>query len=622
MVSKIITTIIAITTTLSFFLTSSPPKPYYHSLYTSPSLSNNQSISHHLYTLTRRPHVAGTAANAEAASYVLSTLTANNIKSHVAEYAVSLTYPDSRSLKLIRPLPNTPIIFSLQQEVYKDDPYADVADQVVPTFHAYAKPGTVTGQVAYVNYGRVEDYTTIKKTGINITGCIVLARYGEIFRGDIVNNAYDAVGTVYNGAGDPTTPGWPSSTEGCERLSEDEVERAGDVPLIPSLPISGADGEEILRWIGGEVAEDGWQGDVDAPVYRVGPGPAVIELSYKANQVISTIQNVIGIIEGAEEPDRFVILGNHRDAWTFGAVDPNSGTAALLEVGSTEWVEENREIIASKVVAYLNVDIAVAGAGFLVEDPDNSSQTVYDSWVKTTKYPEIGRLGDAHSDYAAFLLHNGIPATDISFGFGYPVYHSMYDDFVWMSNYGDPMFQRHLAAASIWGLLALQLADEEILPFNYSSYVYELQKNAEDLETDISNKSINLIPLFKSIGKMKNAAARINDEIMEIKAKKGWAFLQKNQPWRTREINDRLMMAERALTDRDGLSGRPWYKHMIYAPSKHNRYASKCFPGIDDAIENAKKLNTKDSWRWVQHEVWRVSRAITQASLVLHGELT
>ncbi|MFS7995484.1 putative glutamate carboxypeptidase II [Helianthus anomalus] len=139
-------------------------------------------------------------------------------------------------------------------------------------------------------------------------------------------------GSVFNGAGDLTTPGWPSSMEGCERFSEDEVIRAGDIPLIPSLPISGADGEEILRWIGGVVAEDEWQGDEDAPVYRIGPGPGVAELSYKAKQVISTIQNVIGIIEGTEEPDRFVILGKHQDAWTFGAVDPNSGTAALLEV--------------------------------------------------------------------------------------------------------------------------------------------------------------------------------------------------------------------------------------------------------------------------------------------------
>lgn len=706
MVSKIITTIIALTSTISFFFISPPTKSYYHKLYLSPSLSDNASISHHLYTLTRRPHLAGSEANAEAASYVLSTLSTNNVKAHLAEYAVLLTYPDSRSLTLIRPSPEPPTTFSLKQEVYEGDPYADVADQVEPSFHAYAKSGTVKGPVAYVNYGRVEDFTTLKEMGINVSGAIVLARYGEIYRGDIIENAYDAgaigvliysdrkdyggaggdtkwfpddkwlppsgvqVGTVFNGAGDPSTPGWPSSIEGCERLSEDEVEKGGDVPLIPSLPISGADGEEIIKSIGGVVANDGWQGDKDAPVYRVGPGPGIIDLTYKAKNVINTIQNVIGIIEGAEEPDRYVILGNHRDAWTFGAVDPNSGTAALLEVaerleklrkqgwkprrsiifcnwdaeeyglvGSTEWVEENREMLSSKVVAYLNVDIAVSGAGFQalatpqldqliieatkqVQDPDNSSQTVYDSWIQTTKYPEIGRLGGGGSDYAAFVQHIGVPSTDISFGNGYPVYHSMYDDFVWMRDFGDPMFRRHAAAASIWGLVALQLADEEILPFNYELYVYEIQKGAEELDNELSDKSISLIPLFKSIEKMKKAALQINNEIKEIKENKGWAFMWKDQPRKLREMNDRLMMAERALTDREGLSGRPWYKHLIYAPSKHNDYGSKCFPGIDDALENAKSLNTEDSWLSVQHEIWRVSRVVTQASLVLRGELT
>nr|XP_043628986.1 probable glutamate carboxypeptidase LAMP1 [Erigeron canadensis] len=704
MVSKIISSIIAITTTLSYFFGSTPPKSYYHSLFISPSLSNNESISHHLYTLTRRPHLAGSEANAEAASYVLSTLSNNQIKSHLAEYAVLLTYPDSRSLTLIRPSPEPPISFTLRQEVYEGDPYADVADQVEPTFHAYAKSGAVKGPVAYVNYGRVEDYTKLKEMGINVSGAIVLARYGEIYRGDIVENAYDAgaigvliytdrkdfggvkwfpddkwmppsgvqVGTVLNGVGDPTTPGWPSSIEGCERLSNEEVEEGGNVPLIPSLPISGADGEEILRSIGGVVANDSWQGDKNAPVYRVGPGPGIIDLSYKAKQVISTIQNVIGIIEGAEEPDRFVLLGNHRDAWTFGGADPNSGTAALLEVadrleklqkrgwkprrtiifcnwdaeeyglvGSTEWVEENREMLASKAVAYLNVDVAVSGAEFqasatpqldqlitettkLVQDPNNSSQTVYELWVQNTDRPQvnIGRLGGRGSDYGAFVQHIGVPSTDIYFGNGYPVYHSMYDDFVWMSNFGDPTFRRHQAAASIWGLVVLQLADEEILPFSYDSYVQELQKGAEDLNTELSDKSISLNPLLKSIGKMGKAVMQINNEIKEIKETKGWAFMWKTQPWKVREINDRLMMAERALTDRDGLPGRSWYKHLIYAPSKHNDYGSKCFPGIDDAVENAKSLNSEDSWHSVQHEIWRVSRVVMQSSLVLRGELT
>ncbi|KAL6984725.1 Lysosome-associated membrane glycoprotein 1 [Sarracenia purpurea var. burkii] len=694
---------IATTASLYFLFFPSPPKSSYHNLFI--SLSDNSSISNHLFTLTRQPHAAGSQANADAAAYVLSTLTSSNIPSRTKSYNVLLTYPTSRSLTLSRPPPDPPTIFDLRQEIYSGDPYADVANEVLPTFHAYAKSGTVSGPALYVNYGRVEDYMTLQTMGVNVSGSVVLARYGRIYRGDIVENAYEAgaigvviytdrkdygggggdakwfpddkwmppsgvqVGSVYGGAGDPTTPGWPS-TEACERLSDDEVEERGDIPHVPSLPVSWADGDVIMRSIGGPMANDEWQGGLDAPVYRVGPGPGILQLAYTGNPIISTIQNVIGVIEGAEEPDRFVILGNHRDAWTFGAVDPNSGTAALLEVaqrlgklqkrgwkprrtivfcnwdaeeygliGSTEWVEENREMIASRVIAYLNVDSAVYGAGFQasatpqldellkqttqqVQDPDNSSQTIYEAWIGSSNNTFIGRLGGGGSDYSAFVQHIGVPSADMSFGDGYPVYHSMYDDFIWMKKFGDPMFHRHVAVASIWGLVALQLADQEFLPFNYLPYAHELQKSAEELNYELLDKGIILRPLFKSIEELEKAAIKINNQRKAMDEKKGLASRWTKDPWKVRELNDRLMMAERAFTDRDGLSNRPWYKHLIYAPSKHNDYGSKSFPGIDDAIENAKSFNTAESWRLVQHELWRVSRAITHASLVLNGELT
>ncbi|GKB81987.1 probable glutamate carboxypeptidase LAMP1 [Tanacetum coccineum] len=147
------------------------------------------------------------------------------------------------------------------------------------------------------------------------------------------------------------------------------------------------------------------------------------------------------------------------------------------------------------------------------------------------------------------------------------------------------------AAKHVWVLVLFSIADDEnSCHIDYELYVYEIQ---------------------------------------EIKENKGGAFMWKDQPWKLREMNDRLMMAERALTDREGCVPNNahtylqyFVSHQIYAPSKHNRYGSKCFPGIDDALENAKSLNTEDSWLSVQHEIWRVSRVVTQASLVLRGELT
>ncbi|XXG57343.1 hypothetical protein AAC387_Pa03g4521 [Persea americana] len=697
--TAIIALFISILFTISLF--SPPPKSTYHSLYI--SSASNATIPYHLLCLTRHPHVAGSPANAAAAAYVISTLASFGISTRTVSYEVSLPYPVSRSLSLTLP-PHPPATFSLRQEPYAGGPHADVAGQAIPTFHAYARSGSAAGHVAYVNYGRVEDFERFAEMGVDVSGAVVLARYGMVFRGDIVRNAHDAgavgvvlytdskdyggdrrwfpdeewmppsgvqVGTVYSGSGDPTTPGWPS-TRSCERTSDEEVGSSGWAPPIPSLPVSSADGEAILRTIGGHVAPYDWQGGARDLVYRVGPGPGVLNLTYNGTQSITTIQNVFGVIQGVEEPDRYVILGNHRDAWTFGAVDPNSGTAALLEVarrlgrlhkrgwrprrtillcnwdaeefgliGSTEWVEENKELLSSRAVAYLNVDSAVYGPGFhasstpqidkllkhvtqQVQDPDNSSQTVYESWTRSEDFPMIGRLGGGGSDFAAFIQHVGVPAVDMFFGGGCPVYHSLYDDFIWMQKFGDPIFRRHVAAASIWGLLALKLADEEVLPFDYLSYAFELQSSTRELEEEILGKSVSLTPLYKSIKELKKAATNINAQRKALESCGGASMWGKESkdPLKVRELNDRLMMAERAFADRDGLFERPWYKHLIYGPLKHNSYGSKSFPGIDDAVGKATSLNTLESWKAVQHQVWRVSRAVKHASLVLGGKFT
>ncbi|XP_073108965.1 probable glutamate carboxypeptidase LAMP1 isoform X2 [Elaeis guineensis] len=713
----------AFTILLVLHLTISPPsKSTYHSLFL--SLSDNATAACHLLALTRRPHVAGTPANAAVAAYVLAALSFSSLPAHSVSYDVFLTYPLRRSLILSpspRPSPGPTLAFDLVQEIYPGDPYADVAAEVLPTFHAYARSGAAAGPAAYANYGRLEDFAALRAAGVNVTGAVVLARYGKIYRGDIIKNAEDAgaaaavvftdakdyggggqgrfpegpgmpasgvqVGSTYRGSGDPTTPGWASAS-GCERWSAAEVAASGLMPGIPSLPVSAQDGEAILRTIGGQVAPDDWQGVEGAPLYRLGPGPGFLNLTYIGNETLATIQNVFAVIEGEEEPDRYVLLGNHRDAWTFGAVDPNSGTASLLEVaqrfgklqkrgwkprrtiilcnwdaeeygliGSTEWVEENREMLTSRAVAYLNVDSAVAGPGFhasatpqldellkQVQDPDNSSQTLYESWVASNYSSLIGRLGGGGTDFTAFVQHVGVPSVDMFFGGGYPVYHSMYDDFVWMEKFGDPMFHRHVAedhhftysissttsylrewqnqrSASMWGLVALRLADEEFLPFNYISYASELQRSAKILEDDVLGMPVTFAPLYKSIKALKKAATKIDNQRKALERN----FLSLNwrkDPLKVRELNDRLMMAERAFTDRDGLFGREWYKHLIYGPSMHDDYGSKSYPGIDDAIEKAKSLDTSESWSFVQHEVWRAARVVTQAALVLNGKFT
>ncbi|CAL4947523.1 unnamed protein product [Urochloa decumbens] len=694
----------------SHHLLAPPASPSrYHALFL--SLGSNATAAAHLRALTLRPHVAGTEANAAAARYVLRAFTSLSFPSHITPYSVLLSYPVHRSLTLAaaRGLAARP--FALVQETYNGDPYAEAAAEVIPTYFAYSGSGSVAAEVVYANYGHAEDYAHLAARGVDVAGKVALMRYGDIHCEDMVRNALAAgaaaaivytdakdfgggspkggkrkwfpdarwlpptgvqVGTLYYGNGDPTTPLWPSCAAGedCERLTAEDLAGSEAMPGMPALPVSGRDGETILKAMGGEAAPPEWQGGEGAPVYRLGPGPAVLNLTYIGNDTLATIENVFAVIQGKEEPDRYVIIGNHRDAWTFGAIDPNSGTAAMLEmaerlsklqakgwrprrtiilcswdaeefalIGSTEWVEDNMDTLSSRAIAYLNVDISVFGPGGfrprstpqldelikeaskMVPDPDEPSQTLYDTMMRYD--PPITRVAGAGTDFAAFLQHIGVPSLDMSYGLfeEYPVYHSLYDDYVWVERFGDPLFQRHVAVASVWGLIALKLADDEIIPFNYVSYASELEECTKDIVDKCKGFPVSFSPLQKSIKQLESAATKIHKEKMSLQAE-NWSLKTRQYTLKVREINDRLMMAERAFTNREGLAGRPWYKHMIYASSDQDNWGTKAFPGIVSAMDKAKKSNTTESWRLLQHEIYRVARVVSKASAVLNGGLT
>nr|CAB3474202.1 unnamed protein product [Digitaria exilis] len=397
-----------------------PNSSRYHALFL--SLGSNATAAAHLRALTLRPHVAGTEVNAALARYVFDAFSSLSFPSHITPYSVLLSYPTHRSLSLAaaRGLAARP--FALVQETYKDDPYADAAAEVIPTYFAYSASGSVAAEVVYANYGHAEDYAYLASRGVDVTGKVALMRYGDIHCEDMVRNARAAgaaaailytdakdfggsaakgekrkwfpdarwlpptgvqVGTLYYGNGDPTTPLWPSCAAGedCERLSAEDLSGSEAMPGIPALPVSARDGETILKAMGGDVAPTKWQGGEDAPVYRLGPGPAVLNLTYIIAERLSKLQ------AKGWRPRRTIILCSW-DAEEF----------ALI--GSTEWVEENMDTLASRAIAYLNVDISIFGPGGLrpratpqldelikeaskmVPDPDEPSQTLYDTMMR------------------------------------------------------------------------------------------------------------------------------------------------------------------------------------------------------------------------------------------------
>ncbi|XP_076890173.1 putative glutamate carboxypeptidase AMP1 [Bidens hawaiensis] len=674
-----------------------PPPLNHHPPFTSTFLNSasNYTISTYLRHLTLHPHLAGTPPSTTTAAYVTSLFNSLNIQTHVTNYSVLLSYPvfssltahfnDSRGGKGGTD-PRTDISSTSSAAVTLTEPgfgytlhgNPNPGSEVVKPYHAYSPSGTAYGKAVYVNHGREEDYVALAAAGVNIHGCVaVVRRGGGMSRNAVAVKAGEKGvvamvmytggtgvgverGTVLDGVGDPLTPGWASGNGDEERLRVEDSEVSGRFPGVPSLPVSEETAGWILGSLGGPRVGRLWKdGDVLRKFDRVGPGPTYLNFTYQGENKVATIQNVFGVIKGSEESDRFVVLGNHRDAWTYGAVDPNSGTAALIDIarryslmmrmgwipkrtiylcswdaeefgmiGSTEWVEQNLLNLGSKAVAYINVDCAVQGPGFFaaatpqlddilvevtkkVADPDFSGLTLFDKWIANAEGPPlIERLSDVFSDYSSFLHHAGVPSVDLYYGKDFPVYHTAFDSYDWMVKHGDPLFHRHVAVAGVWGLLALHLTDDPILPFNYLPYAAQLQNHTKSLYKLIK-EDVSLHPITSAIEELEDAAKQVNDEIKIMKEEeaKGHVSVLKR-----RMLNDRLMFAERGFLDSDGIQGRQWFKHLVYGPANEGKLGF--FPGVADAIYELK------SQAVIQHEIWRVSRAIQRAASALKGELT
>lgn len=305
-------------------------------------------------------------------------------------------------------------------------------------------------------------------------------------------------------------------------------------------------------WKGGGQDIEWWSGNQSSPI---------VHLMNKQDEVErQPIYNVVGKITGLEQPEKSVIVGNHRDAWCFGATDPGSGTAILLEVvrifgtlrslgwrplrtiefaswdgeeynliGSTEHVEARIEDIRQNGIAYLNVEVGVAGTDFnaaaspvfekaLMQvldrtiDPTNN-RTLRSLWVE--RHESLKGLG-SRSDCVAFQDLAGTSSIDIGFGgFHYP-YHSCYDNFEWMQKHGDANFQYHKTLAHIWVLLILEMADSRLIPFDFKAYSHAVQRYVTELEGYASKKgtsreNFNLKSLHQAANKFVEDALEFHE---------------------------------------------------------------------------------------------------------------
>ncbi|XP_071818630.1 N-acetylated-alpha-linked acidic dipeptidase 2-like isoform X2 [Apostichopus japonicus] len=684
-------------------------------------------IRENLRELTQKPHVAGTEADLETAQAIKSKWLENGIdEAYLVPYRVLLQYPpdDESAANRAQILDNGGnVVF---ETALKSDPLGEdilTQDGIPAPFCAYSASGDVTGELVYCNYCTLDDLEYLSNTllpGVNLTGKIFISRFGGTGRSTKVVNAqsYGASalliysdpadysvnaslglpypngpflpptavqrGSIFVGVGDPLTPGYPS-TDGAFRLDESDA----GLPTIPVHPINYGDAANLLRRLTGPRPPLDWQGNLEGVNYEVGPGFKGVDSGRQVRVVVNSYSeqrlayNVIGFIHGEIEPDRYVIIGNHRDAWGLGAVDPTSGTACLLEItrvigdmkkngwrprrsivfgswgaeeygliGSVEWTEEYYHLLGSRSVAYLNLDIAVAGnyifrpsasphispvmieamKNVLDPAPSYEGQSIYDSFLNKSDYNKdnldesfiIPRIG-AGSDYYGFVYGVGVSCLSGYFFYDadtyptsfYSLYHTQYETFRLMEEFIDPGFVSHRAVSQIFGDMLLNLADSQVIPANvihYSNYLflYYSRLNVTSYRDKLVDHGLSMTYLERALLEFMRTTDTFQREIVPS--------VDKNDPLAVRAINDRIMLLERAFLDRNGLPGQPTERHTIFAYPKNQKAPYNTFPGLVDAIENIDENDPDADWSEVEKQLSILSYIIHSASSTLKRE--
>jgi N-acetylated-alpha-linked acidic dipeptidase len=576
--------------------------------------------------LSRRPRLTGTRTLRRAVAYSVRRLRSYGLDVSTPSYRVYASRP--REIRVTMTSPSVQRLGNKERAFWWHRHF----DEVVVGHNAYSASGDVSGGLVYANRGLPDDYEQLARRGVDVRRRVVLVRYGGAFRGVKVQQAEqrgatgvllysdpaddgfrrgpvypvgpwrpaDAIqrGTVeylFRYPGDPLTPG-VASLAGAQRLAPED---AGNLPHIPVAPISYGDARRLLEAPGG-------------------PGATEVRLEVDMAYRQTAVRNVLATIRGATEPDEKVIVGGHIDSWTYGAGDNASGWATIMEIGrslgrlldqgwrprrtivlagwdgeehgllgSTEWVEQFRRDLRRDAVAYLNLsqvggtrfyasgvpqlDDALIQATKAVTDP-RTGRSVHRVWSEyERRVPEVGRLGSG-SDYTAFLEHAGVPSMDASFTApaGLGTYHSAYDDAYNVEHHLDRGYLGHVGSGRVAGVMALRLANADVLPFRYSDYASAVGSYGDELR-------------LRSVRDAAKAWRRVSDDLEVTLERRLETGISRRALAR---INAALMGEERMLTSRRGLPGRPWFRHQIYAPGVTSGYAVEHLPGLRDALDH------------------------------------
>jgi N-acetylated-alpha-linked acidic dipeptidase len=634
----------------------------------------------HLKTLTAAPHWASSPEDYTTAQYVAEKFKAAGLETTIVPYRVLLNKPVSIKIEAFdgagRKLMSGPTPEHVDPTKDGGDPFQN-DPRILPAFNGSSPSADVTGDVVYANYGTLADFKKLAELGVSVKDKIVLVRYGGNYRGVKVYIAqqfgakgvliysdpaddgyfqgdmypkgpYRPETAVQRGAvqflpiypGDPETPGVASTLDlpDSKRIPQDKLQ--DNQPSIPANPLSYKDAMPILEALGGKQTPHDWQGALPFTYHLGGTGKVSVHMHLEQDTRLRVIWDVIGTIEGTDpaQKDDWVVAGNHRDAWVYGAVDPNSGTAAMLEavhglgtllqqgwrpkrrivigswdaeeeglIGSTEWAEQNEEHL-KHAVAYFNTDVGVSGPAFNAsavpslkefvrevtkQVPSPQGGTVYEAWEKEQHQEQAEGGNRRRSRPAGLADDSGVHVGDLGSGSDYTPF---------LQHLGVPATD--IGSDGPYGVYHSVFDNYNWFIKNADpTFVYE-QQQARVFGLEILHMAdAEVLPYdYKLYGKAVlgylNAAEHDASKAkLQLDFAPALAAAQRFEAAGTaiyarqtavsgdlQILNAALRDAEEALLNPQGLPKRPWFRHTIYAPGEYTGYAAVVIPGVTEAV--------------------------------------
>ncbi|PNI93930.1 NAALADL1 isoform 1 [Pan troglodytes] len=678
-------------------------------------------IRENLRELSREPHLASSPRDEDLVQLLLQRWKDPESGLDSAEastYEVLLSFPSQEQPNVVDIVGPTGGIIHSCHRTEENVTGEQGGPDVVQPYAAYAPSGTPQGLLVYANRGAEEDFKELQTQGIKLEGTIALTRYGGVGRGaKAVNAAKHGIagvlvytdpadindglsspdetfpnswylppsgverGSYYEYFGDPLTPYLPAVPSSFRV----DLANVSGFPPIPTQPIGFQDARDLLCNLNGTLAPATWQGALGCH-YRLGPGfradgdfPAdsQVNVSVYNRLELRNSSNVLGIIRGAVEPDRYVLYGNHRDSWVHGAVDPSSGTAILLElsrvlgtllkkgtwrprrsivfaswgaeefglIGSTEFTEEFFNKLQERTVAYINVDISVFANATLrvqgtppvqsvvfsatkeIRSPGPGDLSIYDNWIRYFNrsspvyglVPSLGSLG-AGSDYAPFIHFLGISSMDIAYTYDRSktsarIYPTYHTAFDTF-DYVDKFLDPGFSSHQA----VARTAGSVILRLSDSFFLpLKVSDYSETLRSFLQAAQQDLGALLEqhsiSLGPLVTAVEKFEAEAAALGQR--ISTLQKGSPdpLQVRMLNDQLMLLERTFLNPRAFPEERYYSHVLWAPRTGSVVT---FPGLSNACSRARDTASgSEAWAEVQRQLSIVVTALEGAAATL-----